>query len=60
MSTVFAPGARVGAAPLPNAQAAAGGAARHTPAQVHIQAVTACAESPWYGSGWPGARVRLT
>ena len=41
MSTVFAPGARVGAAPLPNAQAAAGGIAGHTPAQVHVQALTA-------------------
>ena len=48
MSTVVAPGARVGAAPLPNAQAAAGGAAGHTPAQVHIQAVTACATVSLY------------
>ena len=40
MHTVFEPGARVGAAPLPTSQAAAGGAAGHTAAQVHIQVVT--------------------
>ena len=40
MHTVFEPGARVGAAPLSTSQAAAGGAAGHTAAQVHIQVVT--------------------